>query len=127
MAQLTISAAASVTLDGLVTAQECTYIADVTSFLRLTTDVDNTYSYSFMGMCAFALIENVGADDILISMTTSGASKFIGFGLAPGAHCFISGRHGNDIDGVAIGTNIAIRSVTGTGSRVVMHVGANAN
>lgn len=126
MAQITISATGSVTVDGLLVEQTATYIADVRSFIRLTRDVDDTYAVVSGATFIVALVENVGNDNILVGWETV-AGKFMSTGLAPGAHCFITARGGDDADGLAVGTTLWARSVTNAGSRIVASIGTNSN
>lgn len=125
MAQLTITANVSVTVDGLVTTQATSYIADVQSFDRSTRDVDDTVTQLGSAGTSFALIENIGDEAVFISMETSGGSRFFIMGIAPGSHIFIHGRHGDDSNGITVSQNISARSLTSAGSRIVIYRGTN--
>lgn len=124
MAQVTIEAQASVTIDGQVIDQRTTYIADIRSLLQGTKDVTATYAVMSTAMIAFALIENTGDQPIIVRTLSinPGSQQYMFFGVGAGKHIFISSRTGSQGDGVVVGSGIAIRTVSGT-SRVAVCIG----
>lgn len=126
MAQITITAEATVTIDGATLSQSASYIADVRAVNRQTKDVTTTYAQITDAPFQFALIENVGDVPILLRMESAGGEYFFA-GVAPGCHIFTPSRQGNDNStngGIIRGDNMAMRTTSGNG-RVVVTIGTN--
>lgn len=123
MAQLTIEVANTVTVDGQVTTQNATFVVDVRGIAQGTMDLTSTYRQISDKTFSFVRIQNVGDEPVVLSTGTAN-SKFLQVGVAPGAHILIPGRHGSVSDGLAIGSGLSARTVSGTG-RIVVTIGFN--
>lgn len=123
MPTLTLTASATVTTDGtLVQIGATTFQADVRFFNQVTKNVTNAYSAVTANGFVFALIENKGADAVIVRLNTSGGD-YIRFAIPSGGHALIPGRTAVEGLDIAATSGLAIRSRTATGSRVVVHIG----
>ena len=123
MAQASITATATVTLDGQAFNTGGTGLVDVTDITQQTRDVDTTYITLTSKQFAFMTVANLGDDDVIVRVRVDGGD-YIFFGVPPAGHMLIPG-HGNN--GTIEGTfnNPSIRSVTSGGSRVFVMIGLN--
>ncbi len=124
MATFTITAQATVTLDGTELTQSATYMADARSILEGTRDLTNAFAIISGAGFAFALIENVGNDAIIVRQLTVGGD-YIRIGIPVGGHAFIPCRTGTAAAGMLTSNSLAVRSVTSAGSRVRYAIGGN--
>lgn len=111
MAQITLTGAAVISLDGQSYSEGSSFTIDCDNVSKQTKDVTNTYMNINVGRVVYVVIANIGDDDVIVRGGQS--PNYIRFGIPVGGHLCIPG---NDFD------SIAIRSVTSGGSRVSMVV-----
>ena len=124
MAQASITATATGTLDGDTFNAGGTGVVDVTQITEQTRDVTDTYVSMISRPFSFIVVVNKGDDDVLVRFRADTAT-YLFFGIPPGGHLLMPGN-GTDGNGLFNRlTDPSIRSVTSAGSRVFVMIGIN--
>ena len=124
MAQASITATATGTLDGATFNAGGTGVVDVTQITEQTRDVTDTYVAMTGSQFSFIVVVNKGDDDVLVRFRLDTAT-YLFFGVPPGGHLLMPG---NGMDGASLFGRLvepSIRSVTSAGSRVFVMIGLN--
>jgi hypothetical protein len=122
MATVTITGAASVTLDGRTISKSASFIAEVDDIIEQTVEVETTYVTIGPGAtpsATFILIVNDGANDAYVRFTIS--ARYKRFGIPAGGHLLIPCGMRDETE-LAYGTpaSLAVRASTGTTRIYVM-------
>lgn len=121
MANITLSGQAGVVIDGEAFSMRSSWTVDVNDVAEQTRDVGTTFATLKTDRFLFLAIANIGPEDIVLRVTTSGA-VFLRFKVPSGKHLLIpgSGKVGSTITDFL---DPSIRAIANT-SRIKVIIGS---